>query len=84
MSAPEYLSLFSQQGSIAVEVKTQDGKIMPIRKMAIEPDELEKLVSPSTGNIIDEISIDEFLYCILKFEIAPKQKKLTIWVANKV
>ena len=83
MSAPEYLILFSNQGSISVEVRTQDGKEVDIRKMAIEPSELEKLVSPTTGNIIDEITIDGFLYSILKFEIAPKQKKLIIWVASK-
>ena len=81
MTIPEYLVLFSNEGTIDVEVNFEDhdGSIA-VRKM--KPKEIAALISTNGKGFHRQMTIDDGPFVITKYEIDPVLNKLTI-VAKK-
>lgn len=79
MNLPEYLVLFSNQGTIDVQVKFKDcdGQIAP-KKM--RPQEIAALISDDGDGFQTRMTFDEHPFEISKYEIDPKGNKLTLVV----
>lgn len=77
MSQIEYLSLFSNQGSITVNVKFKDfdGKVT---NQSMKPNEIIRILSPETGEFVTLMSFDEWPFEVYKYEIDPIKNLLTI------
>ena len=82
MNLPEYLVLFSDEGTIEVEVKFEDhdGSI-PSKK--IRPKEIAALISEDSKGFHTQMTFDDWLFMITKYEIDPALNKVTI-VARKI
>lgn len=82
MNFPEYLVLFSDEGTIDVEVNFEDhdGSISS-RKM--RPKEIAALISTNGKGFHTEMTFDDWPFLITKYEIEPALNKLTI-VARKI
>ncbi len=82
MTQIEYLLLFSNQGSIAVQVKFKDfdGKVS---NQSMQPNEILRILSPETGEFVRLMTFDEWPFEVYKYEIDPI-KKLLIIRARKV
>ena len=83
MSLPEYSVLFSNEGSIAVDVRFEDDEctIAP-RKM--HPNELSALISNDQMGFHTCMTFDEHPFAIRKYEIDPKKNRLTLFVRKMV
>lgn len=81
MNLQEYLVLFSNEGTIHVEVNFEDhdGSIA-VRKM--KPKEIAALISASGKGFHTQMTFDDWPCEITKYEIDPSANKLTI-VARK-
>ena len=79
MNFPEYLVLFSNQGTIDVRVTFEDheGSISS-RKMS--PKEISVLISPDGKGFHTQLTFDDWPFVITKYEINPAENKLTIFV----
>ena len=77
MSVPEYLELFSGQGSAQVRVRFRqhDGKIA---SLAFSPREVLSLIAPESDTFHQYLRFDNYLFEVLKYEIEPKTQTLTI------
>ncbi len=77
MSHIEYLSLFSNQGPITVNVKFKDfdGKVT---NQSMKPKEIIRILSPETGEFVRLMSFDEWPFEVYKYEIDPIKSLLTI------
>lgn len=73
----EYLTLFSNKGSIRVQVKFRgfDGTVAA---QAMEPEEIVRLISEEGGGFKRWLTFDEALFEILRYEIDPTRNVLTI------
>lgn len=82
MKFPEYLVLFSNEGTIDVEVNFEDhdGSIA-CRKM--RPKEVAALISTNGKGFHTQMTFDDWPFVITKYEIEPAANKLTI-VARKI
>ena len=75
MKIPEYLMMFSGQGSgrVIVRFKAHDGKIA---SLAFSANEILSLVA--TNGFHQHLRFDDHLFEVLKYEIEPKTQTLTI------
>lgn len=80
MDVPEYLLHFSRIGKITVEVRRENGQNLPVRKMAMESHEIEKIIDPQSGVFLTKMTFDEHSFEISKYEIRPAESQLIIWV----
>ena len=82
MSVPEYLELFSGQGSARVRVRFRqhDGKIA---SLAFSPKEIISLIAPESDIFHQYLRFDDYLFEVLKYEIEPKTQTLTIVATPK-
>ena len=82
MSVPEYLELFSGQGSARVRVRFRqhDGKIA---SLAFSPREVLSLIAPESDIFHQYLRFDDYLFEVLKYEIEPKTQTLTIVATPK-
>jgi len=82
MNLPEYLVLFSNEGTIDIQVKFEDhdGSISS-RKM--RPKEISALVSMNGKGFHTRMTFDDWPFVITKYEIEPESNKLII-VARKI
>ena len=80
MEAPEYLDLFSGQGSARVRVRfrSSDGKIA---SLAFSPREILSLIAAEGDAFHQYLRFDDYLFEVLKYEIDPKTQTLTIVAA---
>ena len=82
MNLPEYLVLFSNEGTIDVEVKFEDHDAsIGSRKMM--PKEIAALISKNGKCFCSQMTFDDWPLMITKYEIEPALNKLTI-VARKI
>ena len=82
MSTPEYLLLFSNDGDFTIDVKFKDRR-GGFKKFAMKANEIVNLINPSTGEFYSEMTIDEWLFEIYKYQIDPLKKQLTIMAREK-
>lgn len=75
MKFPEYLDLFSRDGSVEVEVKFKNKKY--ISKVRMNPCEISKIVSED-GEFLNKMEFDGYCLEIYKYEIDPINHKLII------
>lgn len=82
MNLPEYLVLFSNEGTVDVKVtfEDHDGSIAS-RKM--RPNEIATLISTNGKGFHTQMTFDDWPFVITKYEIEPALNKLTI-VAKKI
>jgi len=82
MNLPEYLVLFSNEGTIDVEVdfEDHDGTVSG-RKMS--PKEIAALISKNGKGFHTQMTFDESPFVITKYGIEPALNKLTI-TARKI
>ena len=82
MNLPEYLVLFSNEGSIDVHVQFEEheGSVAP-RKMS--PQEISALISNDGTGFHTRMTFDDWLFAICKYEIDPTKNQLII-VAKKI
>ena len=80
MEAPEYLDLFSGQGSARVRVRfrSSDGKIA---SLAFSPREILSLIAAEGDAFHQYLRFDDYLFEVLKYEIDPKTQTLTFVAA---
>ena len=79
MNLPEYLVLFSNNGTIDVHVNFEkNGVSIAVRKM--EPSEISVLISKAGKGFYKQMTFDEHPYAICKYEIDPQNDRLTIVV----
>ena len=82
MNFPEYLVLFSNKGTMDVQVSFEDheGNISS-RKMRAK--EISVLISPDGNGFHTQMTFDDWPFVITKYEIEPAENKLTIF-AKKI
>jgi len=79
MNLPEYLVLFSNEGTIDVQVKFEDHEgSVATRKMS--PQEISVLISNDGTKFHTRMTFDDWPFAIRKYEIDPAKNKLTIVV----
>ncbi len=78
MNLPEYLVLFSNQGTVDVQVRFEDhdGSVSN-RKMS--PKEISVLISPDGRGFHTQMTFDDWPFAITKYEIDPAENKLTLF-----
>lgn len=78
MNIPEYLSSFSGDGDIEIQVKFKghDGFVKNEKMCAHE---ISALVSDFTGEFHNRMTFDEHPFEVYKYEINPAKKKLIIF-----
>ena len=82
MNLPEFLTIFSNEGNIEVEVKFKDTQSQ-IVKQRMSPDEIIKLIDYSNNNFYTKMTFDEHLFEVYKYQIDPIKKKFII-MARKI
>ena len=78
MGLPEYLCLFSHEGSIEVEVKIKDFNSTIVNRR-MQAAEITKLISEGTNEFITKMTFDEWTFEVYKYQIDPIKKRLTIY-----
>ena len=81
MNLPEYLVLFSNEGTIDVHVKFEEsGVSIAVRKM--KPKEISVLISKDGKGFYNHMTFDDHRFAICKYEIDPIKDRLTILTKN--
>lgn len=82
MNFPEYLVLFSNKGTVDVQVQFEDHEGgVATRKMS--PQEVSILISKNGMGFHTHMTFDDWPFAIQKYEINPVKNQLTI-VARKI
>lgn len=78
MNFPEYLVLFSNNGTTDIQVSFEDhdGSISS-RKMS--PKEISHLILPDGKGFHSQMTFDDWPFVITKYQIEPAENKLTIF-----
>lgn len=76
----EYLSLFSNEGSVEVSVKFQGSKAT-VKKQKMHPEEIKSLIDPVIGSFYSHIKFDDWLAKLIKVEIQPATNQIIIHAA---
>ncbi len=79
MHIPEYLELFSNNGSMRVRVRFM-GHQASVAEQSMQEDELIRLIDPATGRLYRRMSFDEWPFEVLGYEIELAKGRLTIKV----
>jgi hypothetical protein len=74
---PEYLTFFSNTGSITVRVRFKDTNAS-IREQRMHPDEIQKLINGSHGGFISRMYFDEHLMELEKIEISILENRVVL------
>nr|WP_320135622.1 hypothetical protein [uncultured Amphritea sp.] len=77
MNIKEYLHLFSNNGPIKVQVKFKDHNGY-VATQTMNPIEINELISSNTDMFITQMTFDDWLFEIYKYEIDPIKKIVTI------
>ena len=77
MHMPEYLELFSNNGSMRVEVRFMDRRVS-VAKQSMQEDELSGLIDPATGKLYRRMLFDEWPFEVLGYEIDLEKGRLVI------
>lgn len=84
--APEFLCLFeNSNGPVSIEIKVNDNgksQIMPIAKRKTTWVEAQKLFDSVTGAPFRQMTFDEHLYQVDKYEMFVQRDKIIIHVAQ--
>lgn len=74
---PEYLTLFSNHGTINVQVKFKSSDVS-IANQKMSAHEISQLIAADEQGFLTTMTFDEHLYEIEKYEIFPRKNLLRI------
>ncbi|MCX2781521.1 hypothetical protein OQJ46_00775 [Microbulbifer thermotolerans] len=77
MTVKEYLNLFSNNGLVKVQVKFKDHDDS-VATQTMNPIEINELISSSGKEFITQMTFDDWLFEIYKYEIDPIKNIITI------
>ena len=77
MTVKEYLDLFSNNGAVKVQVKFKDHD-GSVATRTMNPIEINKLISSSGNKFIAQMTFDDWLFQVYKYEIDPIKNIITI------